>query len=175
MKKRTRQAGFTLAFLDVLSNAMAAVLILTIIRLQPGPPGEALTGFHFIRILRLDSSGDKPIGVEVKIANKSYTHEIWERASGPIRIKVAQDVVTVFFLSSSKPSDIQTYCYIVDPDWKREGECLLIDVNLPDIVFRKNVWLFRENGYRIQILEPGGLISEELKKYSCPNSLPARG
>lgn len=165
--KRSKKVGFTLAFLDVLSNAMAAVLILTLVRLAPNPLGEGNAGYHFVRLSRIDIDSRAVIRLGIEVAPLQTIREDWDHSSQDVRIKTELHAANAFYINGERNAYFSAFAYLERDMLEDGGECLLLDVNLPNVRFQKNIWLTRENYYALQFLE-AGRPTDLLDRNECP-------
>lgn len=162
MKKK--HTGVSMAFLDVLSNALAAVLIISLVKMKPDTAGDPIAGTFYIGA-RSDSrvANDSTLAIGVRFAGDSlgFAHEPNEYFPTIGRLNYSSgSTVRLNFMREPRLSEMEeVYVYALDPDFgNTEGEGIEIEVVLPGTnrTFT-NRRLNPENEYRIQIIKQGKL------------------
>ncbi|MEO8148341.1 MAG: hypothetical protein ABI723_11915 [Bacteroidia bacterium] len=162
--KKKRKTAFTIAFLDVLSNALASVLIITLVKLQPSVLGDPISGGYYIRATSLNPlSQDSSLAIAVKFKDNQFAHEPSDYFSLGASLNYSNgSSVSLNFLHSPKPNDFEeVIVYSIDPNFnKKEGEVILIEMSLPEIKkFRKDT-LNISNEFRTKIIENGKCLNQ---------------
>ena len=118
MKKKKNNASYTLAFLDVLSNAMAAVLIITMVKMKPYPAGDYYDGLYSITVEHLDQRNMQNIGIAIRQKGKTqFLHESEAIRNQNFRlIKYNHNSAKLLFFGKPRQDEIdEIFCYVVDP------------------------------------------------------------
>lgn len=158
-KKRKKESAFLLSFLDILSNTLAAVFILTMVSMEPAPSGVSSGGLYYIQVNRDNEAVDSAIVIGTKFDNNSeYLHEPKEYLEGDVRLLVTERSAKLLFLTDPDLSKVEDmFCYLADPDFSVSGECVTVMIKTPDSDVIKNIWLDADNEYRSHFFKDGKL------------------
>ena len=153
MKKKGKNAAYTLAFLDVLSNAMAAVLIITMVKMKPNPIGDYSPGLYSITIEHLEKREGQNLGLTIKLKDGQYLHTAEQMSREAFRIiKYDHNAVKLLFFDEPKQDELEEIiCYVVDPI-PLENEKVRIIVKLPTTEYVKTEILRADSQYQYNIL-----------------------
>lgn len=159
MKKKPRVA-FTIAFLDVLSNALAAVLIITLVKLQPTVLGEPVNGNYFIQVSSLNrQQQDSTLAIAIKFKDvRSFVHEPLEYSETTKSILKYSDAGSVIasFRYEPKITDFdEIIIYCINPDFlKKDGESIVVNLVFPQLGERRKQFVLNiQNDFRINIIK----------------------
>ncbi|MEL7252163.1 MAG: hypothetical protein AAFO03_27365 [Bacteroidota bacterium] len=160
-KKKAKEAGYLLSFLDVLSNSMAAVLILTIVRLQPSTPGAFTPGIYSINAVIVDNNPLKEnsaLTFSVKLIGEDRLHIDADYVDTDFRLFKSPRTAKLKFLREVNLYEIESIiCHIDNPNYQFTANTVLIDVNLPGLEKSFNVNLDASNSRRFAIVVDGRL------------------
>lgn len=159
--KKVRKVAFTIAFLDVLSNALVAILIVTLVRIQPKLPGEPKRGTYYISATSTnDVEQDSTIAIATKFVDfEEFAYEPTDYLNTQARLNYSKKMnVRVNFLDKPELKDFEeVIIYGVDPNFRGlENKDLIVELSFPDKeVVREELKLNKENGYKITIIKNG--------------------
>lgn len=168
MKKGPKKTSFILSFLDVLSNALAAVFILTMVRLQPDSPGLSAGGLYYVQVSRDNPvTSDSTLMLATKFRDSdTYSHEPKEYLKKHTRMIITENYAKNIFLKEPELRDFEdVFCYLTDPDFSLAGECITIQIKLPNVNMTKTVWLDKNNEFRVHFIKDGRIQNEAF--YDC--------
>ena len=75
MKKKSA-ASALISFLDVLCNALAAIFIISMVRLKPHPLGQESEGLYYIQVINItEAKADSSLRIAVKLTKDSLTNK----------------------------------------------------------------------------------------------------
>lgn len=162
--KKVKKAAFTIAFLDVLSNALVAILIVTLVRMQPELPGEPISGTYYISATSLsDMTQDRTIVIAVKFSDfQEFAHEPTDYLSTRSRLNYSSKMdVRVNFLNEPKLINFdEVIIYGVDPDFNNlKNKKLKIEISLPNRqLILEEANLNQDNEFKIKIIKNGKML-----------------
>ena len=133
MKLKRKNPAYTLSFLDVLSNAMAAVLIITMVRMKPNPAGDFPDGLYSIHVEHLRQRDNQNLGLAIKLQDGRFLHDPEEMAGQDFRlVKYNHNAVKLLFFGEPDYREIEEIiCYVTDP-LPIGVERVRITVKMPD-------------------------------------------
>jgi hypothetical protein len=159
-----KKSTFLLSFLDVLSNALAAVFILAMVRLQPAPPGLSSGELYYIKATGESSAIDSTLMIAIKLkTTEKMLHEQKDYLRSDSRLIVTERWSKVLFLKEPKQQNFEeVICYLSDPNFSKNmgEECVVIQIKLPNRKIEKTFSLNKENDYRTHIYINGKLNEE---------------
>ncbi|MCG8331950.1 MAG: hypothetical protein MI974_29960 [Chitinophagales bacterium] len=163
MRKRAKRTSFILSFLDVLSNALAAVFILAMVKLQPDVPGTFTGGLYYIQVDReIPSLADSSLMLATKFGGiDEFAHEPEEYLLRDTRLIITSSYAKQIFLKEPKLNEFEdVFCYLQDPDFSRKGACISVQIKLPNIDVKKTIWLDENNEFRTHFIQNGRIQNE---------------
>lgn len=157
--KKGKSSTFLLSFLDVLSNALAAVFILAMVRMQPEPPGLSAGELYYIKVVREGKVSDRPIRLAAKFkSNSIIAHDAIGYSKTNARTAGNDKWSRINFLKEPREKDFEEIiCYITDPDFSNNlgEECIYLDIKLPNRKIKKSFILNQSNDFRTHIYLKG--------------------
>lgn len=160
-KKWKNRSSFQIAFLDVLSNSMIALLMVTLIQLQPNPVGAPTPGHYMLSITRLNPNANKGnIRVSVKLKDQAkFLNEAKQLSRSGMRWMSSWRHAKLLFVKQIPLNEIEELiCHIDDPDFNQENETFLIQVELKGLSFSDQFILDKTNDRSILIIKDGKLV-----------------
>ncbi len=140
-----------IAFLDVLSNAMAAILIIAIIQLNPErSDDERISGLFFIKASLLELNNNSDLGMRIETRSEIIFDE------DPILKSdycfMQSEGSTILFVTKNLDEGVRIFIFLKQNVFNySDSTAISIDVSLPNKKERKVLWILKDTYYEVEI------------------------
>jgi hypothetical protein len=131
--------------------------------MEPSESGINTGGLYYIQVNREHPTlVDSTIMMATLFTRMdSHAHEPKEYLAKNTRLIITEEYAKQVFLREPVLRDFQdVFCYLQDPDFSLSGECITVQIRLPDISFEKTIWLDQSNEFRVNFITNGRISYE---------------